>query len=76
MPGRSLDGARAGYDAVLMAAVSETGPVRVIASGGAKQPDHLVAALNAGANAVLAASTFHDGDRTVAGIPTHLESER
>lgn len=63
------DGTRTGYDTELLAAVSEAaGDVPVIASGGASRPEHLVAALDAGADAVLAASIFHDGDTTVADV--------
>ena len=81
MPGWSLDGARADSDAVLIAAVSDNVSAPAIASGGVKRADHLVAALNAGANAVLAASTFLDGDCTVADFnqamtPNRLENER
>lgn len=80
MPGWSLDGARAKSDAVRIAAVSDNVSTPAIASGGAKRADHLVATLNAGANAVPAASTFHDGDCTVADFnqamtPNRLESE-
>ena len=37
----------------------------VIASGGAGTPEHLADALEAGAEAALAASIFHDGTHTV-----------
>ena len=76
------DGTRSGYDTALLAAVSEAVRVPVVASGGAALPEHLVEALKAGADAVLAASIFHDGDYTVAdikramaaaGIPVRLE---
>lgn len=46
--------------------------VPVIASGGADRPEHLVEALRAGADAVLAASIFHEGDLTVADVKTAL----
>jgi imidazoleglycerol phosphate synthase cyclase subunit len=62
------DGTRAGYDVELLAAVCHAVNVPVIASGGAAAPEHLCAALDAGADAVLAASIFHDGDYTVADI--------
>ena len=76
------DGTRSGYDTELLAAVSKAVHVPVIASGGAATPEHLIEALKAGADAVLAASIFHDGDYTVAdikramkaaGIPVRLE---
>jgi imidazoleglycerol phosphate synthase cyclase subunit len=59
------DGTRSGYDNELLAAVSEAVSVPVIASGGAANPAHLVEATRAGADAVLAASIFHDGQDTV-----------
>lgn len=59
------DGTRSGYDLELIRAVSKTIQVPVIASGGAATPEHLVEAFEAGADAVLAASIFHDGDFTV-----------
>ena len=37
----------------------------VVASGGAGSPEHLADALEAGAEAALAASIFHDGTYTV-----------
>ena len=37
----------------------------VIASGGAGEPEHLVAGLQAGADAVLCASIFHYGQYTI-----------
>jgi cyclase len=40
----------------------------VIASGGAGELDHLVQALEAGADAVLCASIFHYGQHTVADV--------
>lgn len=59
------DGTRSGYELDLLAAVSQAVTVPVIASGGAATPSHLVQALKAGADAVLAASIFHDGEYTV-----------
>lgn len=77
------DGTRSGYDTVLLKAISDAVHVPVIASGGAAIPEHLVEALEAGADSVLAASIFHDGDYRVAdikrvmaaaGIPTRMDS--
>jgi imidazole glycerol-phosphate synthase subunit HisF len=59
------DGTRAGYDLELTRAVADAVRVPVIASGGAATPEHLKDALDAGADAVLAASIFHDDDLTV-----------
>jgi cyclase len=66
------DGTRSGYDNDLMAAISKAVRVPVIASGGADTPEHLVAALEAGADAVLAASIFHYGDYTVEQLKRRL----
>ena len=44
----------------------------VIASGGAGEPEHLVAALQAGADAALCASIFHYGRHTVAEVKERL----
>jgi len=66
------DGTRAGYDLELIAAVSRAVTVPVIASGGAATADHLADALKAGADAVLAASIFHDADTTVGRVKDAL----
>jgi cyclase len=62
------DGTRSGYDLELIRAVREAANVPVIASGGAAGPEHLREAFEAGADAVLAASIFHDGDLSVADL--------
>ncbi|MGH6898005.1 MAG: imidazole glycerol phosphate synthase subunit HisF [Geminicoccaceae bacterium] len=66
------DGTRAGYDLELTRAVADAVRVPVIASGGAATPAHLKAALDAGADAVLAASIFHDDDMTVGEVKRAL----
>ena len=67
------DGHRAGYDAELTRAVSESVSVPVIASGGAGTPEDLYQALVSGkADAVLAASIFHYGDYSVNDIKNYL----
>jgi cyclase len=66
------DGTHAGYDLALTRAVAEAVAVPVIASGGAGSVDDLVAALDAGADAVLCASILHDGEHTVADVKTAL----
>ena len=60
------DGTKDGYDLELIRAVAAAVDVPVIASGGAGTLDHLVAGLQAGADAVLVASIFHYGQHTVA----------
>ena len=59
------DGTRSGYDLALLSAVCQAVRVPVIASGGAADAAHLAEALQAGADAVLAASIFHDDEHGV-----------
>ncbi|HET6470140.1 MAG TPA: imidazole glycerol phosphate synthase subunit HisF [Geminicoccaceae bacterium] len=66
------DGTRAGYDLALTRAVAAAVRVPIIASGGADSAEHIREAFAAGADAVLAASIFHDGDTTVGDVKLHL----
>jgi cyclase len=66
------DGTRRGYDLALIRAVREAVQVPVIASGGAADAAHLREAFQAGADAVLAASIFHDDDLSVADVKRTL----
>jgi len=66
------DGTRSGYDLELISAVRETVSVPLIASGGASTPGHLLEAIRAGADAVLAASIFHYREYSVAGLKEFL----
>jgi cyclase len=66
------DGTTDGYDLALTRAVSEAVGVPVIASGGAGTLDHLAEALQAGADAALAASIFHYGTFRVREAKAHL----
>ena len=66
------DGTREGYDLDLTRMISSAVRVPVIASGGAAGPEHLKEAFDAGADAVLAASIFHDNDMTVADVKRAL----
>ena len=66
------DGTRSGYDLDLTARVAALVHVPVIASGGANSAEHVEQAFAAGADAVLAASIFHDGDTTVDEIKAYL----
>ena len=68
------DGTRSGYDLDLIAEISKSVSIPIIASGGANEPLHLYEALVHGADAVLAASIFHDGDFTVRDIKTYLHN--
>lgn len=59
------DGVQTGYDLQMLKAVKEITALPVIASGGAGHLADFVAAAQAGADAVLAASVFHFGKVTV-----------
>jgi imidazole glycerol-phosphate synthase subunit HisF len=69
------DGTRRGYDLEQLAAICGAVTVPVIASGGAAGPEHLVEAVRAGADAVLAASIFHNGERTVESVKAFMASQ-
>lgn len=66
------DGTLAGFDLELTAAVRATATIPVIASGGAGTLEHFAPAIEAGADAVLAASVFHDGTFTVRQVKQAL----
>ena len=59
------DGTGAGYDTALLREVSSSVTIPLIASGGVGVLDHLADGLEAGADAVLAASIFHFGQHTI-----------
>lgn len=66
------DGTRDGYDTDLVAAVSSVVTVPVIASGGADSPQHVLDAVRAGADAVLAASIFHYDEHSIGSLKRFL----
>jgi len=66
------DGTNDGYDLELTRAVAEAVGVPVIASGGAGTLEHLADALQAGADAALAASIFHYGTFRIREAKQHL----
>lgn len=66
------DGTGEGYDTDLLSAISSRVDVPIIASGGASSPEHLLAAIRAGADAVLAATIFHDARMTVGELKSFL----
>jgi cyclase len=68
------DGTKDGFDVEMIAAVRARTTVPLIASGGAGTVEHFVAAVEAGADAVLAASVFHFGDLTIGDVKAALRS--
>jgi cyclase len=63
------DGTKDGFDTELLAKVADAVPVPVIASGGAGTLGHFAQAVTRGhADAVLAASVFHDGIYSIAQV--------
>ncbi|GIU97724.1 MAG: imidazole glycerol phosphate synthase subunit HisF [Actinomycetota bacterium] len=67
------DGTGEGYDLELLEAVAAAVPVPLVASGGAGRPGHFAQALAPGrADAVLAASRFHDGELTIGEVKDYL----
>ncbi|WP_394288155.1 imidazole glycerol phosphate synthase subunit HisF [Corynebacterium variabile] len=62
------DGTRDGFDLELIRAVREVVSIPVIASGGAGKAADFPPAVEAGADAVLAASIFHFGDVAIGAV--------
>ena len=70
---RDRDGTRDGYDLEMLSAVAGAVNIPLIASGGAGSPEHLYRALEKGkADAVLAASIWHQGDYTIKECKQYL----
>ncbi len=70
------DGTGLGYDLELTRRVAELASVPVIASGGVGGPEHLLAGFVEGfADAVLAATIFHDGLHKVADVKAFLHAQ-
>jgi cyclase len=66
------DGTQDGFDLDLIRAVRSEVTVPVIASGGAGRTDHFPPAVEAGADAVLAATVFHFGTLRIAEVKQTL----
>jgi cyclase len=66
------DGTKSGFDIEMLKAVREISSVPVIASGGAGKISDFAQAIEAGADAVLAASVFHFGKFTIADVKKDL----
>lgn len=62
------DGTKEGFDLELVSAMRELSRVPVIASGGAGAARDFAPAVEAGADAVLAASVFHNGELTIGDV--------
>ncbi|MDN6386848.1 MAG: HisA/HisF-related TIM barrel protein, partial [Corynebacterium sp.] len=62
------DGTRDGFDLDLLARVRAAVTIPVIASGGAGRVEDFPPAVQAGADAVLAASVFHFGDIAIGEV--------
>lgn len=68
------DGTRAGYDIGMITAVRAVSKVPLIASGGAGSLEDFAGALDAGADALLAASVFHFGVHRIQDVKSYLDS--
>jgi imidazole glycerol-phosphate synthase subunit HisF len=68
------DGTQDGFDLQLIRLVRSAVSVPVIASGGAGRVDHFPPAVEAGADAVLAATVFHFGTLRIADVKASLAS--
>jgi cyclase len=67
------DGTQSGFDVALTAAISRAVTVPVIASGGAKSPEHFAEIFQEGvADAALAASIFHDEVQSIRTLKQFL----
>jgi len=70
------DGTQSGFDIDLTNAISSSVSVPVIASGGAKSPQHFAEVFTAGAaDAALAASIFHEQTQSIRALKQFLASQ-
>ncbi len=69
------DGTKAGFDLEMLAAVRAVCTVPLVASGGAGALEHFPPAVDAGADAVLAASVFHFGELRIGAVKQALAGE-
>ena len=68
------DGTQEGFDCDLYRALSSATSLPLIASGGAGRPEDFREVLEAGADAVLAASLFHDGRLSIPDLKRALHA--
>jgi imidazole glycerol-phosphate synthase subunit HisF len=66
------DGTRAGYDIGMITQIRQISSLPLIASGGAGSLEDFAAAIEAGADALLAASVFHFGIHRIADVKSYL----
>jgi len=69
------DGTKSGFNTELIKAVRRVSTLPLIASGGAGSADDFLPAVEAGANAVLAASVFHSGALTIGEVKSALHNQ-
>jgi len=69
------DGTKAGFDLELISLMRAESTVPVIASGGAGKVQDFPPAIRAGADAVLAASVFHNGELSIGDVKLELARE-
>lgn len=67
------DGTREGFDEEMLAAIRDISTVPIIASGGAGKASDFPVAAAAGADAILAASIFHEGSVSIAQAKAELK---
>jgi cyclase len=67
------DGTRLGFDEEMLSAIRSISTVPIIASGGAGKASDFPVAASAGADAILAASIFHEGSVTIAEAKAELK---
>ena len=69
-----FDGTRSGFDVEMLREIRKISTVPVIASGGAGKAEDFPVAAAAGADAILAASIFHEGSVTISGAKAALKA--
>lgn len=70
------DGTREGYDLQMISDIRSICKVPLIASGGAGKLEDFASALDAGADALLAASVFHFGTFRITDVKNYLKQRR
>ncbi|MBF4634129.1 imidazole glycerol phosphate synthase subunit HisF [Agreia pratensis] len=69
------DGTKDGFDLELIGVMRSISRVPVVASGGAGRLEHFPEAIRAGADAVLAASVFHNRELTIGQVKDELRHD-